>query len=158
GGGLAALVLLDVDLAVTADLGLGPLGERGDGLGAHAVQAGGGLVGALVELGAGADGRQHDFERGPAGVWGDVHGGAGAVVGDTEAAVPVDGDVDVLAVAGEGLVPAVVDELVDEVVQPLAAGVADVHAGARADVGAVAQDLHALFGVAVGAVGGGGGL
>ena len=64
--GLAALVLLHVDLAVAADLGLGPLAQGGDRLGADAVQAGRRLVRALVELGAGADGGQHHFERRPA--------------------------------------------------------------------------------------------
>ena len=75
-----------------------------------------------------------------------VDGDAAAVVGDADAAVDVDRDVDVLAVAGQGLIDAVVDQLVDEVVQPLGAGVADVHAGRLADVGRSlpASSVHAL--------------
>ena len=39
------------------------------------------------------------------------------VVADAHAAVSQDGDLDVVAVAGQGLVDGVVDDLVDEVVQ-----------------------------------------
>src|SRR5207244_4192208 len=123
----------------------------------HAVQAGGDLVGGVVELGAGADGGQHQLQRRAAGVAVQVDGDAAAVVGDAEAAVDVDGGGDVLAVAGQGLVHGVVDQLVDEVVQPLGAGVADVHAGALADVGGVAQHLDALVGVVAGGRDGGDG-
>ena len=45
----------------------------------------------------------------------------------------MDGDVDLAAVAGQGLVHRVVDHLVDEVVQPGLAGGADVHGGPDAD-------------------------
>ena len=45
----------------------------------------------------------------------------------------MDGDVDARAVAGERLVDGVVDDLVDEVVQPPQARRADVHPGALAD-------------------------
>src|SRR5207253_1098703 len=53
--------------------------------------------------------------------------------------------------AGEGLIDAVVNQLVGEVVQALAGGVADVHAGPGADVGGIALDLHVLAFVFVGA-------
>src|SRR5204863_5017627 len=144
GDRLTALVLLGVDLAVAADLGLGPFAQRGDRLGADAVQAGAGLVAALVELGAGAGHGHDDFERTDAGLGVQADGDAAAVVADADTAVHVDLDVYALAVAGQGLVHAVVDQLVDEVVQSLDAGVADVHAGAVADVLGVAEDVHVL--------------
>ena len=93
------------------------------------MQAGGSLVGALVELGPGADGGEHDFQRRPAHFGMDVDGNAAAVVGHAEAAVVVDFHVDVVAKAGQGFIDAVVDQFVDEMMQPLGAGVADVHAG-----------------------------
>jgi hypothetical protein len=37
GGGPAAFVFLDINLATAANLGLGPIGQRGDGLGSHPV-------------------------------------------------------------------------------------------------------------------------
>src|SRR5206468_3916104 len=95
--GVVALVEELDDLghaAGAADLGHGPLAQGGDGLGPHAVQAGGGLVGALVELGPGADGGHDDFQGRPAGLGVDVHGDAAAVVRDADAAVHVDLDLD----------------------------------------------------------------
>src|SRR5207302_7652121 len=119
----------------------------GDGLGAHPVQTGRHLVRALVELGPGAHGRQDDFERGPLGFGVFLDGDAPAVVGNAGTAVHVDFDMNVLAVAGEGLVDAVVDQLVDQVVQAVDAGVADIDAGPAADVGRVAQNLNVVFAV-----------
>ena len=52
------------------------------------------------------------------------------VVLDDDRVVGVERDVNVGAEAREGLVHAVVDDLVDEVVQALLAGRADVHTGA----------------------------
>ena len=80
----------------------------------------------------------------------DVDGDAAAVVADADRAVDVDLDVDVLAKPGQGLIDAVVDQFVDEMMQALAAGIADVHAGALANVGGVAQHLHIFVGVVVG--------
>jgi hypothetical protein len=47
-----------------------------------------------------------------------VHGDATPVVHDRDGVVEVDRDLDVAAEAGLGLVDRVVDDLVDEVVQP----------------------------------------
>ena len=52
---------------------------------------------------------------------------AAAVVDDRDRVVEVDGDVDLVAIAGQSLVDGVVDDLVDQVVQPRAGGGADVH-------------------------------
>ncbi len=79
-----------------------------------------------------------------------VHRNAAAVIADAEAAIDVDLDLDVAAVTGQRLVDTVVDQLVDEVMQPLGAGVADVHAGALADVGGVTVDLNVFSAVMVG--------
>src|SRR5262249_3285349 len=72
-----------------------------------------------------------------------------------QAAVQVDLDEDVPAVAGEGLVHAVVDQLVDELVQAAGAEVADVHARPLPDVGGVAEDLD-VIGTVMAVKGGGG--
>ena len=57
---------------------------------------------------------------------------AAAVVDDGDRLVGVDRDLDVVAVAGQGLVDGVVDDLVDEVMESARAGGADVHARALA--------------------------
>ena len=62
-----------------------------------------------------------------------VDGDASAVVDDFDAAVCLDGDLNVVRVAGQGLVDGVVDDLVDEVMQAAFAGRADVHARTLTD-------------------------
>ena len=158
GHGDAALIFLDKDLAAAADLGFGPVGKRRDRLGPHAVQAGGGFVGALVELGPGTHGREHDFQRRPAHLGMNVNRDAAAIVGDAQAAVIVDLHMDVVAKTGERFIDAVVDQLVDEVVQPFAAGIADVHAWPGANMGGVAQNVDMFRAIVVGGVRGGLGL
>src|SRR5262249_10792729 len=86
----------------------------------------------------------HDLEGRLADLGVRVHGDAAAVVADGDAAVHVDLHLDQLAVAGEGLIDAVVDQLVDEVVQPADARVADVHARAVADVLRVLVNIDVL--------------
>ena len=83
-----------------------------------------------------------------------VHGDAAAVVDDPEAAVGLDGDLDVVAVAGQGLVDGVVHDLVHQVVQPALAGGADVHAGPLADGLQPLEDGDVAGTVASGPVGG----
>ena len=119
--------------ALTADLGVHPGGQGVDHGDAHAVQAAGDGVAAAPELAAGVQDRHDDLDGGL------VLGGvlvdrdAAAVVADAHAAVGQDGDLDVVAVAGQGLVDGVVDDLVDEMVQAPLTGGTDVHAGALPD-------------------------
>ena len=87
------------------------------------MQTTGDRVAAASELAAGVQDRHDDLDGGL------VLGGvlidrnAAAVVADAYAAVGQDGDLDVVAVAGQGLVDGVVDDLVDEMVQaPLTGG------------------------------------
>ncbi len=75
---------------------------------------------------------------------------AAAVVGHRDRVVLVDRDVDAVAVARERLVDGVVHDLVDEVVQPAHADVADVHGGALADSLEAFEDLDVGGAVAPG--------
>ena len=114
---LAPRVFLLVDLAVAPDFEVELLRERVDDRHADAVQAARDLVAVVVELAAGVQHRQHDFGgRPPARVL--IGRNAAAVVDDGDRPVDVDGDVDLIAEAGQRLVDGVVDDLVDEVVQP----------------------------------------
>ena len=88
--GLAALVLLAPDLAVTGRFDVQPLRQRVDDAHADAVQAAGHLVAAAAELATGVQHGVHDLERVAAGllVLADRHTAAVVAVGD--AAVGVD--------------------------------------------------------------------
>ena len=68
------------------------------------------------------------FERGLAGLRLDVHGDAAAVIADADDVAGLDGELDVAAVASEGLVDGVVDDLIHQVVQAGRRCRADVHA------------------------------
>ena len=78
-----------------------------------------------------------------------VNGDATAVVLDGDAAVLVDGHLDVCAVAGHGLVDAVVHRLVHQVVQALLADVANIHGGALAYGLKAFQHLYVTCGIVV---------
>ena len=159
----AALVRLLVDLAVAPDLEIERLRQRVDHRDADAVQAARHLVAVVVELAAGVQHRQHDFGgRLAAGVL--IDRDAAAVVDHRERSVDVDRDVDLIAEAGQRFVDRVVDDFVDEMMQPRRPGRADVHRRPLPDgfepledfdlVGAVvfAGTLAALTFVPVGAV------
>ena len=118
-----------------------PARQRVHDADADAVQTTGDLVAAAAELAAGVqhgehgrDGRELLARRG-------VGRDAAAVVLDPHAAVGEQGHHDPVAVAGQGLVDGVVDDLPDQVVQTALAGRADVHAGALADRLEALEDL-----------------
>ena len=131
-GRIAALVGLLVDLRVAPDLEVERLRQRVDDGDADAVETAGDFVAVVVELAAGVEHGHHDFGRGAAArVL--IDGDAAPVVDDGHGVVDVQRDVDLVAEAGERLVDRVVDDFVDEVVQPRGAGRADVHRRALAD-------------------------
>ena len=134
-----------------------PAGQGVDARDAHAVQAAGDLVAVLVELAAGVQFGQRDFGGRALGFVLVVHlhagGDAPAVVDDGERAVGVDGDQDVVAVAGQRLVDGVVHHLEHQVVQAGAVGgVADVHAGAFAHGFQPLQNLDGTRAIAIAGV------
>ena len=136
--------------AVAPDLDVELLRERVDAGDADAVQAARDLVVGGVELAAGVEDGEDDLDGG--------HGhavdglvvdrDAAAVVDNGDGVVDMDGDVDAGRVAGERFVDGVVDDLVDEVVQPLLAGGPDVHRGTFADGGEAFEDGDVLGRVA----------
>jgi hypothetical protein len=112
------------------------------------VQATGDLVAVVVEFAARVQDRQHDLGRRlPARV--PIDRDAATVVDDGDRPVDVDGDVDLIAEAREGLVNGVVDDLVHEVMKPGRAGRPDVHRGALPDGFETFEDLDLVGGVVV---------
>ena len=111
---------------------------------AHPVQAAGHLVAVVVELTAGVQ-RGHDDLGGGHPLLGmNVHRNAAAVVRHRDGFARVQDDVDFVAVAGQGFIDGVIDQLLHHVVQPRAVlGVADVHARPLAHGIQAAQHLDA---------------
>ena len=146
---LAALVGLRVDLAVAVDLEIEALGQRVDHRDADAVQAAGDLVAVVVELAAGVQDGQHDL-GGRLAALVQIDRNASTVVDDRDRVVEMNPDVDLIAVTGERFVDRVVDDLVDEVMQTLRPGRADVHGRALAHGLEALEDLDLVCAVIVG--------
>ena len=121
------------DLPVAADLDREPLGERVHDRDADAVQAAGDLVALAAELAAGVQLRQDDRDGGQSLIRHHVDRDARAVVPDGDRVVRVEGHLDEVRPAGEGLVDRVVDHLEDEVMEASRARRADVHARPQPD-------------------------
>src|SRR4051812_5409947 len=144
-----ALVGLGVLAAVAPDGQVQPLRQRVDDRHADSVETAGDLVApALAELAPGVQDGQHDLGRGTLLLLHRVDGDASAVVGDGHRVVRVDHDLDVVRFAGERLVDSVVDNLVDQVVQPAGAGGTDVHARTLANGLEPLEDRDVLGAVA----------
>ena len=112
------------------------------------MEASGDLVALALELAAGVELGHDDLDRGAPLAFGRIDRDAAAVVPDGDGVVGVDGDVDAVGEAGEGLVDGVVHDLDHQVVQAAHPGGADVHAGAAADAVEALQDGDVLAGVA----------
>ena len=149
-GGNTPLVFLLVDMPVAVDLDFAPLRQEIDHGHTHAVQTAGGLIRTLLELAAKFQDAHHAFERGhlAAHFLGQLivrlDRDPATIVLDRHRTIRVDGDVDVLGIAGHGFVDRVVHHFVDQVVQPPRRDVADVHGRAFAHVLPVGQVLQVL--------------
>ena len=119
-----------------------PFGQRVDDARADAVQAAGDLIAPAAELAARVQDGKDDLERGTSGLRLNVHGDAAAVIDDGDGVVGIDLHGDVRAVAREGFVDGVIDDLIDEVVQTARGGRADVHARALAHRFQSLEDLN----------------
>jgi len=147
-----------VDFAVTADGQAQHFGQRVHAGHTHAVQPAGHLVAVLVELAAGVQFGQCDFGGRTLGfvlvVELDAGGDATAVVDDTDGVVGVDGDQNVIAMAGQRFVDGVVHHFEHQMVQAGAIGrVADVHAGALAHGFQAFKNLDRAFAIGLGRTG-----
>ena len=131
GDRLAVAELHEVLRAIAPDGELEPGRQRIDHRHADAVQPARDLVGIVgaVEFSAGMELGHHDL-GGRDALLVQLGRDAATVVAHRAGAVRIEGDQDLLGVAGQRLVDGVVDDLVDHVMQARAVvGVADIHAG-----------------------------
>ena len=125
-------IVLHIELAVSANLYLQLFGQGVDAGKAHAVQTPRDLIAPAAELAAGVEDGQGHLQGVLAGLLVIAHGNATAVVPDGDGVALVQKHLDMGAVAGHGLVHAVVHDFRHQLVQtPFVRG-ADVHARAAA--------------------------
>ena len=117
-----------IDVSIAAHLDLHRGGEGIDDRNADAVEAAGDLVTVSAELAARMEDGQHDLHGGHAAL---VHidGNAAPVVRDSDTVIPMNDDLNAVAVARERLVDGVVHDFIDEVMQAALRGRADIHTG-----------------------------
>jgi hypothetical protein len=77
--------------------------------------------------------RHNELKRGNMLLGVESHGNASAVILDPDYVVLLEDDENVRAVAGESLIDRVIDNLIDEMVEPIDSCGPDVHAGPLAD-------------------------
>ena len=130
--GLAAVERHRPGLAVAVDLHVEPLRERVHDRGADTVESAGCRVRAAAELAARVQLGEDHLDAGEAGLRFDVDRDAAGPVAHLDRVVGVEDDVDLGAVATEGLVDRVVDDLPQAVHEPARVGGSDVHARALA--------------------------
>ena len=144
-------LLVDVGLGpaepVPLDVDLQPGRERVDDRDTDAVQSTGHRIGVAVELSAGMQHGEDDLDGRLLllGVHADGH--SSAVVGHPDRAVGEQGHLDPVAVAGQGLVDGVVDDLPHQVVQSPLAGRTDVHTRTFANSFQALEDLNRICSV-----------
>src|SRR5262249_16551507 len=126
-GGHSVLVALSPHVAAAADLQLQPLTQRVHHRDADSVESAGHLVRGMLELAAGVQHGEDDLRCCLARLLVSVDGNASTVITHRTGAVRVQDDLDAVAEATHGLVHGVIDDLVHEVVEPVGAGVPDVH-------------------------------
>ena len=105
------------------------------------MEAAGYLIPAAAELAAGVEDGKYYLQSGFTGLGLNVNRNTPAIVGDSDGVARVDGDGDIGAVAGQGLVDGVVHNLIHQVVQAGLRGGADIHARAFAHRLQSLQDL-----------------
>jgi len=103
------------------------VGERVHAAHAHAVQTARDLVGVRVKLAACMQHGEHHFGCRATQLWVHAHGYSSAIVLNRTTAVGVQNDRNLRAVACQGLIDGVVDDLVDQMMQSADVGVPDVH-------------------------------
>ncbi len=126
-------MLLSENQSVALDRDDEPFGKGVGALDAHAVQPSRSLVCVAAEFAAAVQHGKADLKRGLFLVVFPPGGDARSVIHNLDATVFVQGDRDLGACPGKGLIHGVINCFVDQVVQRLNARTSDIHARAPAD-------------------------
>gem|GEM_PF-3013778 len=147
--GHAAEVFLTVADAAPLALHPHPAGQGVDHCGTHAVQSTGDAICLPPELGPGVEHGHDRLQRRSAGVGVSLHRDAPAVVFHPDSAASAECQLHPVAVPGNSLINAVVDDFEDEVMESPVVRAPDIHTGAAADCLQPLQNTDVFSGVAV---------
>ena len=134
-GWLALRVRLLPGKTIAPDFQIQPMGKRVHATDANPVQTAGNLIAVAIEFAARVQHGHHHL-RGRQTLAIDFHlvdGDAAAIVDNGDGVVVVDGDLDLVGIAGQGFVDRVVHHFVHQVMKPQLAGRTNVHGGPLAD-------------------------
>ena len=126
-----------------------PLREGVDNRDTDAVQSAGHLVAVAAELPAGVQLRQNDRQRRLSLLWHNVHRDPRPLVFDRHRVVRMENYLETVVATSERLVDSVVDDFVDEMMEPPRARRADVHARAQPDRLEALEDGDVFGGIGV---------
>ena len=124
---LAESILLTIDVTLTMNLGHEFIRQGIDAAHAHAMETTGNLVGVLVELATSVQHGHDNLKSRTLLLLMHVHRNASSVIDHLDGVSWEDIDLDIVAIAGKGLIDTVIDHFADEVVQTLHAGIANIH-------------------------------
>ena len=114
-------------IAFKADICLHPEGKRVDDGNADAVKTSGNLVGALIEFTAGVKAGKNEFERAYAFPRMNAYGNSTPIVLYADDISLFKDDQNTVAKARHGLINAVIDDFIDEMMESLRSGRTDIH-------------------------------
>ena len=143
-GRLSISIFLNIQFAITTDLGTKIVGKRIHAGNTDAVQTARHLVGAFVEFATSVEHRQHNLKSRLMLFLVHVDGYAAAVIDNLYGIVFQYGDVNVFGKSGQCLVDRIVDHFIHQMVESALAYVADIHCRALSHRFKPLKDLNVM--------------
>ncbi|MNV67408.1 hypothetical protein D3C71_1602110 [compost metagenome] len=148
--GRTAFIFLAVYLTLELNGSRQVLGQRVNNRNAYTVETAGYFITFAAEFAAGMQHRKHNLKSGAFGFFLFTDRNTTAVIDDRYAVVLMDNDINFVAITGQGLVNAVVDDFPHQVMQAAGAGGADIHTGPLAHRFKAFQHLNLVLVVRIG--------
>jgi hypothetical protein len=116
-----------IDIAVALDFHFKPFGKSVNAADPHSVQTAGNLIGVFIKFSSGVQGGQNHLDRGFFFGFMHVHRDAAAVIDDRNRFVMINDRFNGRAISAQSFVDSVVHRFINQMVQPPAERVSDIH-------------------------------
>jgi len=150
GLGLSPLLNLMIDLPVPPDLQLYKLGQGVDDRKADAMKSSGDLVRPIIEFPSRMELHHDHFHGGPFLFLVEIDGDPPAIISHRDTVIEMNDDIDAMTVSGQGFIDAVVNQFMDEMMEPFDSGISDIHGRPLSYRGQPLQDLDMFRRILVG--------